>query len=381
MTQRLGIFLPRSTPFYLSLFFQIKHGFEAIGIEVAGGTEHLAGDSLLEFCRQFKPDALFEMNRSRHEIPELPRNIKHIAWIVDNNGRQWNSFKESEIIYYFSRGGIESSDQNAASIVEWLPPGTCPQNYLLPLQKNYISDFSFIGHMCYPWSEEEKKRLLYEDDRSKLCFEDILEPYTEIILQTHNNANQSEATYLNLAQKIIKKRIGHIAVLDPPIQYDIACRFFRMLWRTRFLDIVLACSRSVRFFGTGGWHKWPQYRSFFQGFLADPKDVCMAYQTTRINLHHGAGVHFRVVDCMASGGLLFYLEPEDDQRYGGIQTLFEPNIHYVPVNEDNFSETSAYYLKNQASSQKIIQAASTEILAKHTWKHRAEKIKQDLKKT
>ena len=81
--KRLGLFLPAMNSFYLSLFFALKRAFNELDIEVSGWTSLPSEKELEVFIDQFKPDAIFEMNRSRRQVPSLPRKVKHISWMVD----------------------------------------------------------------------------------------------------------------------------------------------------------------------------------------------------------------------------------------------------------------------------------------------------------
>ena len=97
-TLSIGLFLPATTPFYRTVFKGMKLGFEQLGHKVLGGTEFLEEAELIRFCEQFKPDFIFEMNRSKNQIPLFPSSVKHIAWVVDSMGLDLNDFCGSEKI-------------------------------------------------------------------------------------------------------------------------------------------------------------------------------------------------------------------------------------------------------------------------------------------
>ena len=80
--RRLSVFLPRPTGFYRGLLPQILRGFEQAGFEVSGTTQLLGEAELVEWCREHRADVVFEMNRSRSQVPFLPRSVKHVSWVL-----------------------------------------------------------------------------------------------------------------------------------------------------------------------------------------------------------------------------------------------------------------------------------------------------------
>jgi len=141
--KKIAMFLPAPTPFYIYLFRCIKRGFESHGVKVMGTTSLLPENELIRFCKQVKPDAVFEMNRSRNKVPDLSPEICHISWIVDTYGRNNNEFSGSEITYFFGKNWHKFIDWNNSTFVDWLPPGVCPKTFSYgKLQKK--SDFSLL---------------------------------------------------------------------------------------------------------------------------------------------------------------------------------------------------------------------------------------------
>ncbi|HIJ84153.1 MAG TPA: glycosyltransferase family 1 protein [Magnetococcales bacterium] len=148
--------------------------------------------------------------------------------------------------------------------------------------------------------------------------------------------------------------------------------------RDKLLQLALAQNDTPVFYGTGGWGAWPQYAPFFKGPLENPADVCRLYQNSRLALHEGVGIHFRSMDCMSSGGVLFYLASPDDDQPGGINHLFEPGVHFISVTADSFADQYREAMNHPDQRKKIAEQAAREIRAYHTWEHRAAKIMADL---
>lgn len=372
---KIALFLPQ-TFFYLKLFYSMKKALEAHGFNVVGRPELLVGKALLEFCWENQPDVFFEMNRAKNEIPELPKHIIHIAWIVDNRGKKINTFSGSELLYFFWHNWIKDCQSPSSRIVDWLPPGFDPEFYF-PESRGFVSDMSFVGHMSYPWSVEEKSRILFESPEAVITFEDARQ-HLEAQAQRVDLTGFQEDDYVDMALSFLPANIKEQIFLEPSVQYDLGGRaILRMAFRQEMLNLALASGASLRFFGTGGWNEWPEYQPHYQTVLTDPADVRAVYQSSRINLHEGIGVHFRSLDCMASGGLLFYMFRPDDAFLGGIETFFTNGKHYIAVDKNNFLEKTAFYLAHPEERKQICEQASREVICSHTWEHRIQKIIDD----
>lgn len=374
---KIALFLPQ-TFFYLKLFYSMKKALETHGFEVVGLPELLVGDALLELCRQCQPDIVLEMNRTRNEIPELPKHIVHIAWIVDNRGKKIDSFSGSELLYMFWHNWLKDCRSPSSRIVDWLPPGFDPELYF-PEARDFVSDMAFVGHISFPWTVEEKNRILFESPEATVTFEDALR-HLERQIEGRDLTGYQEDDYVELALLFLPVRIRERMSLDSGVHYDLGARaILRMAFRQKMLDLAVASGTSLRFFGTGGWNAWSGYQPFYHSTLTEPADVRAVYQSSKINLHEGIGVHFRSLDCMASGGLLFYMSKPEDTFLGGIQTFFTPGKHFVAVDENDFLEKTAFYLAHPEERKQICELACQEVMQKHTWEHRVRKIVDDLK--
>lgn len=337
----------------------------------------MTGETLLEFCKLNQPDIILEMNRTRNEIPELPEHIIHIAWIVDNRGKKISSFAGSELIYLFWSNWLKDCKSSASHIIDWLPPGFDPELYFYE-NRGDLSDISFVGHISFPWTEDEKKRILFESTEAAITFEDALLHLQHKSQQT-DLTGYNEDDYVEMALSFLPEQITTHISLDPSVQYDLGCRaILRMAFRQKVLDLAVASGASIRFFGPGGWNAWSNYQPFYQSVLTEPEDLRAVYQSSKINLHEGVGVHFRTLDCMASGGLLFFMASPDDARYGGIQSCFTPGKHYVEFDQNDFSEKATFYLVHPEERKQICEQARAEVASRHTWKHRIQKIIDDI---
>lgn len=366
------------SPDRMKVLIYLQEAFEELGVRTTLMDRFLNDAELTEFCRQFSPDAIFEYNRVRDEVRGLPDDVVHLGWIVDTMGRPNSAFQGSEITYFFGKNWARACAGRTGGLVSWLPPGFSPSRFF-PEAAPPLSDFSFLGHMSAPWSREEEARLVSAPGARPLRFGEVMAAYTER-LRNNPLPGATNDDYVALALQVIQTLGGGAPQLSRALHYDFGCRTLRMVNRHRLLQSVVKFSHSLRIYGPGHWRDWPDYAPYHQGFLGDPHQVRRVYQTTRINLHEGVGIHFRVFDCLAAGGFLFYMQDVDDQNGVGIQEFFEPNRHYIPVTEGDFAEKAAFYLARPALCQRLGQEAARLVHGRDTWGHRARQILADYQK-
>jgi len=367
--------MPRDTAFYRQLAVQMGRGFQQVGWTVVTGYSLMTGGELLRFCEEFRPDVLFEMNRPRREIPELPHYIRHVAWIVDTNGQPNEYFSGSEITYYWGANWLLGRPDSMNGFSAWLPPGVCAEDYRYGVRRK-ACDFSYVAHMPRSWTQEEKNRVVSKGN-PKLRFGDLLEDI-DLQLRERDLTGFSNDDYLAMAISIICALGGEEIELDESLRYDLGCKVLRLHTRQMMAALALKSSSSIRYYGSEGWLAWPEYKDFYKGFLSQAEQLREVYQNSRINLHDGVGIHFRSMDCMGSGGLLFYRGSSDDDSYGGMHTFFEPDKHFIRVDEESFSDKASFYLSRPDICQKIGQCASDLVHSKHSWRQRALTVTNDL---
>ncbi len=371
---KIGLFLPQNNHFYARIATALKTGFEAFGHKVFYDLKLYESDMLLQFCRCFEPDCIFEMNRSKNEIDELPGNIIHIAWIVDLLGRDINDIQESELIYFFGTGWKDLHVNKHESFVDWLPPGFCPDTYK-PTHRSKIFDFSFIGHIPRPWASTELNRIIYAQGDTYFTFKQLFEQCQSTWAQ-HGGLHQLRPRqYLQMIEDVLRSNINNdFRINDRIIKYDIETRSTRMINRQTLMDKALSSSSSTSIFGSNNWLEWPNYRPFYAGYLDTHDKVRNIYQSTKLSLHEGIGIHFRTLDCMGAGGTLAFMPTSRDDLTDGINSHFEPFRHYIPIDINGDCGHLKYYLKNDSKILKIAQEASLLVKQKHTWYARCKKI-------
>jgi len=365
--------MPHANTVYLSILFGLKRGFEKHNVEVFASVSHYDETCLLTFCHQFKPDLIFELNRSRSQLPNLPKHIVHIAWILDLLGHDIDYYHGSDITYLFSNMWKRNFTANGG-LVDSMQPGTCEISYdFQPTQA--ISDFSFVGHIPKPWTEEELSREIFQHQGQAINFGRL---HDELLNYWNDISFKENMTHINSAYQMIDEHYRQkIDIKDQWLRYDLGCRIIRLRNRHQLISLVLKTSDSLRIYGSENWKDWPQYQPHYYHFVDNSHDLKQIYQSTKLNLHEGISPRFRVFDAMSSGGLVFVKRTPEDHAEGGMCDFFEPFVHYVPFSDDDFAELADKYLCDDTARQKIIVAAADQVHTHHTWSHRAEKIIQD----
>ncbi|TCV86925.1 MULTISPECIES: glycosyltransferase [Methylomonas] len=378
--RHLSIFLPQNTPFYRRIFGFLHDAFSQLGIEVSGQCQLLNESQMDEWLRERRPDAVFEMNRVKDDIPVLHEyKIPHIAWIVDFQGRTEAQIKGSEITYFFDPGW----DCNYATggLQDWLPPGTCTDTFK-PFSRfaNIEVEFNFVGHIPLPWSQQELNRTVAEN--TNLVFGDLLNRYMSFLEKTKHQP-KTHADLRNIVDDIVQEVVAKKVELSDSIYYDLLERTKRLRNRTELLSFALKKTDSIAIYGSQNWRFWDAYGKFYRHFVECPNEINTLHQTSSINLHDGLSFHFRSIDCLASGGLLlwydnFDLDMKSKKKGRGLQDHFENGRHYYTFRDDSFDEVYSRIINNDSSRKDVISDVGKIIHAEHTWLNRANKIINDL---
>ncbi|TPV95181.1 MAG: glycosyltransferase family 1 protein [Myxococcales bacterium FL481] len=393
--RRLSCFLPRETPFYANLLRQIQRGFEQCGIECSGALRLLDPAELRQWCREVRPDVVLEMNRARNAAEGLPPDVKHIVWLVDLAGRPADDYRGSDITYFFGPAwGLDISHEGYRRC---LVPGSCVDDYPhRPATHEF--ELSFAGHIPGPWTPEELERDLTSNP-GELSFGEFLPAYEcrlheiwDAPLALDDNLHHglrysrkrvrrpdSRWNPLTVAKEVVTRLCGgELNLADDRLRYDVIERARRHLNRGGLAQAMLSTGRSVAFYGSSTWSEWSAFASSYRGWLEGPRQLGPAYAGSTINMHEGEGVHFRSMDVMATGGLLAFRQTARDSSPGGIASMFEPGVHYLPFKIEELTEAVGSWLDQPDRLNSIRHAAATEIRARHTWRHRAESILVDL---
>lgn len=371
-----GVVMPPNV--YLDQLFGLKRGFEKAGVETYVGTQLLDPQVLKTFIRHYHPDVLLEINRTRSKLPELPRSITHVAWIQDYRFQGElliGERSQSDVTFFIIEPTILGYQYDGHQGV--LSPGV-NEAVFFPEELKTLSDFSFLGYIPSPITEEERSRLLIADDAEK----SVSVSFGQVVdgLMGRPEMLQGNFDYWKIhaaIHEVVENLTGK--PLAEPLPQEVLGffdeRLVRILERRAVLQALLRVSTSFRIFGPNTWKSWPDFEPYYGQYLDDQADMRRVFQSTCVNLHSsGLGMHFRVLDCMASGGVVLVNETPRQSQPGGLAQHFEPGGHYVPYTPGNVDEIARELLFNESRCKKIAKAAANEVLARHTWTHRAKQI-------
>lgn len=155
----------------------------------------------------------------------------------------------------------------------------------------------------------------------------------------------------------------------------------RAIDRISLVQTVLALSESVELYGNG-WRSYDEFKRYYRGVLATPRELARVYRRSRINLAnntHGLGLHARTLECMAAGGFILIHESPNDAKPGGMLTSFEPDRHYAAFKAETMREVALRWLKDEKGRREAGANAAKIVHDKHLWHHRAAQLVADLK--
>ncbi len=372
-------------PFYVDMLFGLARGFESIGVDTNVMTQLPRTETLNSFCRQYRPSAVLEINRSRSELPRFPEEIPHICWFQDYNEGRNREPSASDITYYLTDPHSLGFPVNESRLSGYLLPGVDETRYFYG-ERERQSDLSFIGYIPQPIPKSVLDTAFIDIEAlgRSLTHREIF----DVIIDRVNRPD-----YINLEVPEIRelvysetaRRLGiqreHLPGFPPEIMDWFDRRLLRMHDRRRLLKSALNVSESMRIYGTIEWREWPEFARYYRGYLSNQDDIRAVFQTTGINLHNnpnGFGMHFRVLECMASGGCIMVNRGRSDDDEAGINAFFEPGVHYVPYTFNDCEAVCREHLPDTERARRIGREASRLVHAEHTWTHRARQIVGDL---
>jgi hypothetical protein len=370
--KHISIFLPFKSIFYYRIYCFLRTSFIKQGYQVTGQCGLLTNDEMNTWLNLHKPDFIFEMNRVKDEILILhEKNIFHISWIVDFQGRDETQIKGSDITYFFDPGWEEN--YQTGGYKAWMPPGTCTDTFFpQKVPQDYQYQFGFMGHIPNPWTKTELKRHLKNNGYS-ITFNDLLQEY-EKELEKISGKMLTHTDLKDVIRKIMIKLIGYEIDIPRSIYYDLMERTKRIENRQNIIGLALSVSQGLIIYGSENWCLWPLYKKYYHSFMESPAEINNFHQSVRCNLHDGLSFHFRSIDCLASGGLLLHLNNSKAMDGRGLFDYFDKKNHYYEFTNENFQDVyqsaiSAPYRNSSAQKE-----ALAEVRENHSWDKRVEKI-------
>lgn len=358
----------------------LRNGFRQLGIEVLTAWPHPNALMLENVLDSFRPDFVFEINRSRNQIGSCDEKFIHVCWMQDFQSlgqRLDRDFGGSDLSYFIvppSAMGYAPAFDPAA---RYLFPATDPETYGYAAE-HPIFDFSFIGQMFAPLPDKIRSRPILADGADCGTIGELLDLFTA------EGFGQSSHMPMHTGDRLMqfvrqRRPEADTSMIEPEIRNIFDDYFPRLADRTRLLDEILSVSGKVGFFGTGPWDKWPRYRPHFGGYINRPSKMALVFRRTKVNLHNGnVGMHMRVLDCMAAGGAIMVNKSLWTGTPFGIEAYFDPGRHFIEYHFGNLGEAAADALADEAGRRRMGEAAADAVRKGHTWRHRAMQIIEDV---
>ncbi len=369
--------------FYFHLFNSLAQEFEVQGWKTFVCPTYLDDASLYAYCVGIKPDVVFEINNPATDSRRVPAGTKHITWIQDPFLPFTSDDIRSDIIYFILDPRNLDYQFDMSKGWKFLVPGVNPKLYFYKENVEKITDLTFAGYI--PEYKHPAAPFLYKNDLTPwlgLSFGEFISEIYPQIPWVHGDFDYPRM--MLLINQLMTGHLGSnwVSKLGPRNYPNFFGRYIpRLMDRKALIEQALRTKRSFRIYGTETWETWEKYMPYYQGYLVEPWEMREVYQSTWISLHanmHGWGMHFRVLDIMGSGGVVTANISSRNRMGGGIENYFEPNVHYIPFDMFTLHETLKEALADKDRLLKMGAEAHKLVTAKHTWKHRAQQIMNDL---
>ncbi|HLO61913.1 MAG TPA: glycosyltransferase [Azonexus sp.] len=397
--RKLTLAIPNRDDYYLNIALGMMKAFARRDVECLIADEASQPEAFRRHLSENRPDAVFEINRTRHQSGDLiPGDIPHIAWLQDMrcHGRLHcadRHFGGSEIIYTLlhpENFGLDPADHPRA---KWavLQTGVDPDLFHPVETAREERQFALCGYLPQlvpagfeddvPFVAAQGKTLTLGEMRSCVLIENQtgigklnLPDVHRVILERINRTFGSE---LSLAQ--FHELFGQPDSFGGwPFLLYLDTELPRIPERTRLLDAAIRLG-SLDIYGPPTWLTWPNYQPFYRRMLPWRSQLAEVYRSTRINLHNGAfGMHSRVLECMACGGVIAVNKTDFDDKGQDIRANFTEGRHYIQYDFDNVEEVLASHAARPQHLAEMGREAARAVKAGHLWTHRIDTILNDL---
>ncbi len=359
----------------------LRDGFRQLGVEVLTAWPHPNALTLENVLDSFRPDFVFEINRSRNQIPDCRETFRHVCWMQDyqSQGQRLDAdFGGSDLSYFIFPPSAMSHSAALDATARYLLPATDPAIYAFAVEQP-IFDFSFIGQMLAPIPDSVRGRAIVVNGVDCGTVGQLLDIFAA---EGVSQSSHMMADTRDRLVRFVRERCpdADVSMIDPAVRIFFDDYYPRVTERTRMLDTVLDVSSKVGFFGTGPWDKWPRYHPHFGGYIHRPSKMALVFRRTKLNLHNGNfAMHTRVLDGMAAGGAMMVNKTLWAGTPFGLDAYFEPGRHYIEYDFDNLAEVAVEVLADEARRRSIGAAAADAVRAGHTWRDRAAQIIEDVR--
>ena len=367
-------------PNIINQIMGLRAGFQQLGVDVLAAWPHPNALVLENVLDGFRPDFVFEINRSRNQIPEIDDEFVHVCWMQDiqSLGERLDvDFGGSDLAYFMLPPSASGYPTKLDGAVSHLMAATDPDIFTAATE-HPIFDFSFVGQIFAPISEQLRATPIIVRGENCGTYGDVFDRFEEKGI-SHSTHTATET--LGELVDFVRSRCpdANAAMIDDTTKNIFDEYLPRMSERSRILKMALGISTKVGFFGTGPWDEWPDFRNHFGGYVNRPRKMATIFRRTKVNLHNGGGTMVcRVLDCMATGSAIMVGKGRWDGTMYGLDHYFEAGSHYYGYDFDTFDDVARTALEDDEGRRRVAAAAADAVRAGHTWHHRAEQILRDV---
>lgn len=375
----IAFFIPAKAPFYqyplshLASCFNLMPGYNALKpVPITSQKE------LDRFILQHKPNIIFDINRFKTDWSsnKLER-ITYISWIIDTWGRDINGLGASDIVYFFLKDWLDAYQHPACLLKDYLIPGAIQPIKSPATHDRY--DWFFAGHMPKPWATEELERQVELDNQRSISFQDVVN-----LAKHHKKTYQcfwtDEQFFLHLNTMLRNNFNASLAQgITGSLRYDLGHRINRLLRRYMFIKEAMLISDRYCLAGSDGWRHWPEFNKKYIGYI-QPDKMSNYTRGSKLVLHEGPGIHFRLLDAMSAGVPVIVNDLQGRDGSQALLNFFDDGKDIILSSLEELAEKGKYYLNNSNMLTRISHNASQKIKKYHLWKHRAQQIIKDINK-
>lgn len=408
--------VPNTSNFYdrrqlqnLAATFREK-GFEAVTLDTpitshpnASGIELKDSENRTqEKYENIKTDVLLEVNRLRNK--KLNKKTRHICWFQDLKPSEAKPFLEyaenknpQDLIYLLGEKehyGLSNSKAQIGSLLTGLTRKECENNSTRGTSRridvNLLGYFPQINKITKTkeLSSQNKEILKEILRRPRLLLEILFGRKWHINLKSFEKTDFFQKTHAHI-EKHYKPLTGTMIswqsiqpnnFVDTLIYDLLYVEQPRWIDRIALFNILKKLSEDGRKILIAGknWQTAFPGHDFIRNHIKNPVEIFSDSKITLHNNTHGIGIHSRVLEAMASGSFVIMHSSPHSLLPGGMDSSFEPDLHYGRYTEDNLAAKVEYWLAHDSERQNAIQECRKILLSQHLWQHRASQILEDL---
>ena len=375
-------------------------------------------DKLSELVNEGNYNCVFRVNGPRPF--KIKKDVRFITWYQDfyfDSIKQLESFKSSDIVYFYTAPEAYGIQKKLNCLTSNFYPGINDINNgedlqsiskITSINKYQNVDLSLLGVMISVnicnfnnfhyrnYKNFENHQVANMDysyfineldkDEKKLTINEYKEFVCELqnIVELNYKPLSGELKIFKLVKKI-RKTIKKIFRNPNQQIFKEWQRFFSTEY-PRFLDRLnmarLMSRFSSNFIVVGdGWERLNEFLDFYRKKIEDKDNLYELFKRSKINLYtntHGGGMHNKIFEIMINGGFVALPISSRNNMLGGIEECFIDGEHFSSFNPHKFDEFIDNWLNNSEKRLLIGSNARKEVLDKHTWRSRINKLLNDL---